>query len=104
MSEPESSAVAWSVSSEFHHFSSIEMCILFKCILSLFEDRENMASCPLGLFVTKGPLCMHTSWRISGMPMRLVKEIVPKRETYVGRVLKGVKLSNRISKSWQRVG
>ena len=28
-----------------------------------------MASCPLGLFVTKGPLCMHTSWRVSGIPM-----------------------------------
>ena len=42
--------------------------------------------------------------RMDGVPMRLVKEIVPKRETYVGRVLKGVKLSNRISKSWQRVG
>ena len=60
MSEPESSEVAscssWSVSSEFHHFSSIEMCILFKCILSLFKDRENMASCPLGLFMTIGTL------------------------------------------------
>ena len=42
--------------------------------------------------------------RMDGVPMRLVKEIVPKREIYVGRVLKGVKLSNRISKSWQRVG
>ena len=42
--------------------------------------------------------------RMDGVPMRLVKEIVPKRETYVERVLKGVKLSNRISKSWQRVG
>lgn len=28
-----------------------------------------MASCPLGLFVTKGPLCMHTSWRVSGIPL-----------------------------------
>ncbi len=51
MSEPESSAVAWSVSSEFHHFSSIEMSISFQCILFLFEDRENMASCALGILL-----------------------------------------------------
>ena len=40
ISEPESSVAARSVSSEFHHFSSIEISFLFRCLLSLFEGRE----------------------------------------------------------------
>ena len=28
-----------------------------------------MASCSLVLFVTKGTLCMHTSWRVSRVPV-----------------------------------
>ena len=30
-----------------------------------------MASCSLVLFVTKGSLCMHTSWGDSGIPMSM---------------------------------
>ena len=69
--------------------------------MSLIDARIIMGTLDDG-YISKGYPLLRI--RMDGVPMRLVKEIVPKRETYVGRVLKGVKLSNRISKSWQRVG